>query len=353
MTHCASFLGLSMGWRLKGEAGRISVLRSVLQGFLPALVLALVSAQAAAAPLRVVASFSILADMVRVVGGEDVHVEALVGPRADAHSFEPSPADTRRLAQAQVLVVNGLSFEAWLPRLLKASQFKGQEIVASMGVIPRRLDPSAHDDHDDHDTPEPDAAQRDIDPSISAQEVRRGRVDPHAWQSLENGMIYARNIAEGLSRVDPAHRAAYRERADRYIQEMKKLDTEIRTALAPVKAEHRRVVVTHDAFGYFGQAYGITFIGIMGLSPHAEPSARELADIIQTVRHSQGVALFDENGLHSRLIRQVSRETGIKVGGSLYSDTLAMSDEPADSYLGMFKWNAGQLIYALSPEAKR
>jgi zinc/manganese transport system substrate-binding protein len=292
----------------------------------------------AAEPVRVVATFSVLGDMVSVIGGENVEVVTLVGPQMDSHGFEPTARENRLLAQAQVLVSNGLGFEGWLPRLVKASGFDGLEIVASKGIEPRLLSSAGtsrghgHGTHDDHD------------------HVADGGVDPHAWQDLSNGMQYARNIANGLARIDPVNRIRYQERARVYIEEMQKLHDEIKGQLEAVPKQHRRVVTAHDAFGYFGQAYGVTFIPIAGISSDAEPSASEMADIIRLIRESKGVALFDENVTGaSRILDQIARDTGLKVGGVLYSDTLALVDHPAGTYLGMFKWNAGRLLFSIKP----
>tara|TARA_A100000171_G_C2131489_1_gene147056 strand:+ start:147 stop:1103 length:957 start_codon:yes stop_codon:yes gene_type:complete len=289
----------------------------------------------AAEPVRVVATFSILGDMVSVVGGENVEVVTLVGPETDSHGFEPTARENRMLSQAQVLVSNGLGFEGWLPRLIEASGFDGLEIVASKGVEPRLLalsdDDHGHHGHDHH-------------------AGENGHADPHAWQDLTNGIQYVRNIANGLARIDPVNRARYQERARVYIEEMEKLHDEIKGQLEAIPAQRRRVVTAHDAFGYFGQAYGVTFIPIVGISSDAEPSAREMADIIRLIRESKGVALFDENATGaSRILEQIARDTGLKVGGVLYSDTLASVDQPASTYLGMFKWNAGRLLFSIKP----
>lgn len=293
---------------------------------------------ATAEPLKVVASFSILGDMVKVIGGENVQVTTLIGPNADAHSHEPSASDSRVLAEANVVVMNGLGFEAWMPRLLRASGFNGHEIVASTGVTPRQLD----DDHDHGHSHGHSHGHGDKTAGAAS-------VDPHAWQDLRNGVKYARNIANGLSRVDPANRAGYQARADIYVIEMEKLHTEIRQSLAAIPAERRKVVTPHDAFGYFGQAYGIDFVSVAGLASDAEPSARDIARLIREIKKTKSAALFTEKALSSRVINQIARETGAKVGGTLYADTLDTTDRPAGTYLGMFKWNAGQLIFSLKP----
>jgi len=294
-----------------------------------------------APPLKVVASFSILGDMVRQVGGDHISLTTIVGPNADAHSFEPRPSDAKALAEAQLLVVNGLNFEGWLPRLLKASNFKGVEVVASEGVTPRMLSAEEMADY----SSEHHAAHGEGHDS-----AHPGAVDPHAWQSLTNGVIYVKNIAAALIKADPANAGDYRSRADVYISEMKKLDTQIRQILATIPPERRSVVTSHDAFGYFGRDYGVKFISALGISSDAEPSAAELAQLVRQVKKTHSPAVFLENVTNPKLVRQIARETGAKVGGTLYSDALAKPDEPAGTYLGMFSWNAGKLIYALKPD---
>lgn len=319
----------------RGFAGSLFGLLVVVLLTIPALPAWAASQAPAPTPvLQVVASFSILADMVREVGGDYVSVTTLVGAGTDSHSFEPSPRDSAAMAQAKVLFVNGLGFETWLPRLISASGFKGTQVIASKGITPRMLGSGqeAHAKGKKHNG-----------------HSHGSMVDPHAWQSLVNGMLYARNIAEGLAQADPPRAEIYRARADDYIKQMKKLDNEVRHALASIPAQRRRVVTTHDAFGYFGHDYGIEFISIVGLSNDAEPSARDLANIVDLVKRQHASALFLENAGNSRLIEQVARETEVNVGGTLFSDSLGQPDEPAGTYLGLIKWNAGQLIYALKP----
>ncbi|WP_397476303.1 metal ABC transporter solute-binding protein, Zn/Mn family [Pusillimonas sp.] len=276
-------------------------------------------------PMPVVASFSILGDMVAEIGGDYVELTNIIGLGGDAHAFEPTPEHARALANARVLVVNGLGFETWLPRLVEASNFQGLKIVASQGVEPRLLGDEA------------------------ATHTHAGDIDPHAWQSLTNGMMYARNIAAGLAKADPANASTYSARADRYIEEMKKLDTQVRQALDQIAPERRKVVVPHDSLGYFGQEYGIEFIPLAGISSQAEASARNVAAIVDEIRSLGGAAVFLEGATNPRLVEQIARETDVSVGGTLYADTLGEPDQPAGTYLGMFKWNAGQLIYALTP----
>ncbi|PVY67890.1 zinc/manganese transport system substrate-binding protein [Pusillimonas noertemannii] len=326
------------------------------------------AASAAAEPMPVVASFSVLGDMVAEIGGDHVKLTTIIGLGGDAHSFEPTPEHVRALSEARVLVVNGLGFEAWLPRLLAASNFQGQQVVASRGIEPRRLLAShavdtgaaqagqshghaGHDHAADAGAAQGGAAQAGAGQAGQGQagHQHEGDIDPHAWQSLANGMIYARNIAEGLAKADPANAADYLARANRYIEEMKKLDAEVRLALGQIAKDKRKVVVPHDSLGYFGRDYGIEFIPIMGISSQAEASARNVAAIVDQVRAVGGAAIFLEGSANPKMAEQIARETGATVGGVLYADTLSEPDQPAGTYLGMFKWNAGQLIYALRP----
>lgn len=316
----------------------------------------------AAEPLKVVASFSILGDIVREVGGADISLTTLVGPDGDAHGYEPTPGDAKKLADARVLVVNGLDFETWLPKLTKASGFAGQTVTASKGVTPRKFaghgDGHDHDHKDDHDHDHKDghdhkhAHDDDHDHDHdhkSGHHHHHGDADPHAWQSLANGVIYARNVADGLAAADPEHAQAYRQRADAYIAKLQTLDASLRKTFAAIGADRRKVVTSHDAFGYFGDAYGVTFIPAMGVSTDAEPSAREVAAIIEQVRRDKVPAVFVENISSPKLVQQIARETGAKVGGTLYSDALSKPGQPGATYLEMFEWNARQLAAALQP----
>lgn len=328
------------------------------------------------APLPVVATFSILGDMVQEIGGSTVQLDTLVGRNGDAHGYEPTPQDARRLGAARVLIVNGLGFESWLPRLQQASGFKGTVAEASKGVNVRGFDGHTHDAHDahghdhdhDHDHDKHDAGhahgeghghshngQTPAQPAQAAASQAtpeapghdHGPHDPHAWQSPANGAIYARNIAAALSAADPAHADAYKTRADAYIARINALDARLRKAFADIDASRRKLVTSHDAFGYLGDAYGVNFIPVAGVSTSAEPSAAGLARIVNQVRSEHVSAVFLENVSSPRLAEQISRETGAKMGGTLYSDALAAEGEPAGTYLGMLEWNARQLLDAL------
>jgi zinc/manganese transport system substrate-binding protein len=273
----------------------------------------------AAEKLQVVASFSILADLTREVGGDHIELTNLVGADADAHVYEPSPDDAKALLRADLIVANGLGFEPWLERVLASSQPEGKRINASAGVVPLMLD------EDGERVP-----------------------DPHAWQSLTNAEIYVRNIAKALGELDPASRDVYNARRDAYLTRLHALLKKADAQIAGLPAGQRKVVTSHDAFGYLGQAWQLEFIAPQGLSTHDEPSAAEVAALIRQVR-SEGVrAVFVENIRDPRLIRQIADEAGATVGGTLYSDALA-SEGPASSYLGMFEHNLDTLMAALKP----
>lgn len=319
-------------------------------------------------PLEVVASFSVLGDMVKEIGGNSVNVSTIVGPNADAHTFEPAPQAVQTLGKAQVLVSNGLDFEAWLPRLIASSGFSGIHIIASDGAKLRTFqgDPvEASALKSDVAAAGSDSAagrqtsnkQRDAqgDGHGHAQgdgrhEHQPGDIDPHAWQNLENGMVYAQNIADGLSLADPARAPNYQRRVKKYLTTMQKLEAEVRAALSAIPADHRKAVTAHDAFGYFGDAYGVTFIPVAALGDTAEPSAKAVAAIIDRIRQEERIGVFPEKSSNAKLIEQLGREAGIVVGGALYSDALDTPDEPAGTYLSMFHWNAGQLITVLKAD---
>jgi len=287
-------------------------------------------AQAADAPLKVVASFSILGDMVRQIGGEHVELATLVGPDGDAHMFEPTPADAEKLASARLLVVNGLGFESWLPRLVEAAGFAGTTVVASEGARLRSLDEAEEHDHaeDDHH--------------------HHGHQDPHAWQDLANGVTYARNIGQALAEADPAHAEDYRRAAEAYALRLQELDAQVRAEIAAIPPGRRKVVTSHDAFGYFGDAYGITFIAPVGRSTEAEPSAFDVARIIDQIRQENISAVFVESIANTRMIEQIAQETGATIGGALYSDALTGPEGDAPTYEKMFTWNVRQLTRAMA-----
>jgi len=277
----------------------------------------------AADKVKAVASFSILGDMVREVGGDRVDVATLVGPNGDAHVFTPTPADAKTLASAAVFFVNGLGFEGWMERLEKSSGFKGKVVVISKGVAPRSM----------------------VEEEGGKPETI---TDPHAWQDLANGKLYVANIRDGLIAADPEGKAAYEANAAKYLDELAKEEAAVKQAIAALPEDRRKIITSHDAFGYFGAAYGLTIIAPEGVSTESEASAQDVAKIIRQIKAEHIPAVFIENITDHRLLEQIARETGAKIGGTLYSDALSPPDGPASTYLDMFRHNAGALTAALS-----
>ncbi len=265
--------------------------------------------------LKVVASFSILADFARQVGGDRVQVTSLVGPDGDVHVYTPTPADAKRIADASLVVVNGIGLEGWLPRLLQSSGGRARLVVAGSGIAPRRLGAEA---------------------------------DPHAWQSVANARIYVANIRDALVAADPAGAEVYRGNTERYVALLDALDREIRASVARIPETARNVITTHDAFGYFADAYGIGFIAPQGVSTDAEVSAGDLSAIITQIRASHITAVFLEHVNDPRLMRRIAAETGARIGGTLYSDGLTGENGEAPTYIDMVRHNIRTLAGALA-----
>jgi zinc/manganese transport system substrate-binding protein len=283
------------------------------------LLLATMAAPAAAQEkLNVVATFSILADLVKNVGGDRVAVTALVGPNGDAHVYQPSPGDAKTLADARLVFANGLGFEGWINRLVKASGTKAPTIVVTKGVKPRK----AEDDH--------------------------GDADPHAWQSVANAKIYVANIRDALSLADPAGKGGYEANAAAYLASLDALEAEVKAAIDKIPSDRRRIITTHDAFGYFAAAYGVAFIAPQGVSTEAEVSAKDVARIITQIRKQKIPAVFLENVTDERLLRRIGAESGARIGGTLYSDALTDERGTAPTYLDMMRHNVKQLAAALA-----
>ena len=384
--------------------------------------------------LNVVASFSILGDMVQQVGGDAVNVTVLVGAGADAHVYTPTPADARALSKADLLVVNGLDFEGWLPRLVEAANFDGQTLISTTGITPMTFDEHGdedhhdehgdedhhdehgdeahhdehgdeehhdehgdedhHDEHDDEDHHDEhgdedhhdehgdedhhdehgdedhhdehgdeehhdehgdeehhdehgDEDHHDEDGDEDHHGHNHGAYDPHAWQSLELAQVYVANIADALKAADPNNASVYAANAASYTAQLSQWHATLSTQFAALDADHRTVVTSHDAFGYFEDAYGVEFLAPQGLSTESEASAQDVANIIRQIR-SQGInAVFVENISDPRLIRQIANETDAQVGGTLYSDSLSGKNGPAATYLDMMRYNAEQILSAL------
>ncbi len=285
----------------------------------------LLSTAVAAEPLRVMTSFTILHDITRRIAGEYAVVETLVGPDADAHVFEPAPRHARALSQADLVIINGLEFEGWMERLVAASGYRGPLVRASDGIDPLEMDDGAHDHHGHH---------------------HHGQADPHAWHDVSLVRQYVRNISRALSQVDARHAENYARRAARLDVELEALDDWVRETLAQAP-EPRRVITSHDAFSYYGRAYGVEFLYPVGWSTDAEPSAATVGALIRQLREDDVRVLFVENISDPRLIERIASEGGGVVGGVLYSDALSPADGPASTYEEMMRHNTRTLVDAL------
>jgi zinc/manganese transport system substrate-binding protein len=275
----------------------------------------------AAEKLPVVASFSILGDLVRVVGGDRVVVTTLVGPNEDAHVFEAKPSDAKALLASKLLVLNGLGFEPWAGKLLKSSGYQGGIASAAKGVAARHMEEEkSHGDHAHEDT------------------------DPHAWQNPQNVVLYVRNIATGLGKADPAGAATYQANAEAYVKELQTLDTWAKAQIAAIPADKRKVITSHDAFGYFAAQYGVKFLAPQGINTETEPSAKQVALLIRQIQREKIRAVFVENMSNPKLIAQLSKDAGATLGASLYADALSSADQPGATYLQMMRHNVTQLV---------
>ncbi|MCA8866021.1 MULTISPECIES: metal ABC transporter solute-binding protein, Zn/Mn family [unclassified Halomonas] len=320
--------------------------------------------------VQVVTSFSILADMVENVGGDHVDVTSLVAADGDAHVYSPSPGDARSLANADLVVFNGLLFEGWMERLISASDYSGAVVTATDGIQP--LSFAEHDDHDGHDHEghghdehaheehgheehgheehgHDDHDHEEHDHAAHADEHaghEHGDEDPHAWQDMQQAKVYVANIRDGLIAADADNADTYRANAEQYLQEMAEVDAEIRALIDEIPAS-TSVITGHDSFGYFSSAYGVTFLSPVGLSTEADPSGASMAALVDVIEQENVKALFHENMTNQSIITQLAEETGLPIAGTLYADALASEGE-ASTYLGMMRHNAQVLHDALA-----
>ncbi len=282
-----------------------------------------VPANAQDSKIPVVATFSILGDFVREVGGDRIDLSLLVGPGSDAHVYAPAPGDAKKLAAAKLVVQNGLGFEGWIGRLIKASNTKARIVVATRGVKPIKAPHGA--DHGHHHVEN----------------------DPHAWQNVANAKVYITNIRDGLIAVDPAGKEAYSANAAAYLGKLDALEKDVRDAIAKIPQANRKVITNHEAFAYMGAAYGLRFIAPQGISTDAAPSAQSVARIIRQIRQEKIPAVFVENVADTRLAERIAKESGAKLGGTLFSDQLSPAGGPAGTYIDMVRHNIRELTAAL------
>jgi zinc/manganese transport system substrate-binding protein len=304
----------------------VLLLCSVLASFILSFMVQPARAQDNAARLKVVATFSILGDLARNVAGDRADVVTLVGSNSDIHVYTPTAADAQSVRSARLLIVNGLGLEGWLPRLIESSGSKASIVTASNGVAPRKIDAG----------------------ELLSRRHEPGSLDPHAWQSVANAAIYIANIRDAMAAADPANAEIYKANAEAYLAILKRLDHDIRDAVAQIPPDRRKVISTHAAFGYFAAAYGIAFLAPQGVSTDSEPSARDIAGLITQIKAEKIPAVFLENISDPRLIRQIAAESGAAVGGTLYSDSLTDADGEAPTYIQLMGHNIKTIVSALA-----
>jgi zinc/manganese transport system substrate-binding protein len=288
--------------------------------------------------LSVVASFSIIADMTRQIGGDRLALRAIAGADMDAHGFQPKPSDAAALTNAAVVIRNGLGFEGWLDRMIRSSGFKGRLVTTTEGITPRMMEAHGHDHG---------GAGRRHNHSVGPRQVP----DPHAWQDLGLAQHYIRNITGRLVTADPCGEALYRRNAEAYGARLAALDQWVRAEIAKVPAARRKIVTSHDSFGYFGTAYGVRFLAPQGVSTEAEPSAAEVGRLIRQIRAENITALFLENMTNPATLQSIAQETGLRVRGRLYADALSSESGPAPTYEAMFRHNLSLIVPAMRGDA--
>jgi zinc/manganese transport system substrate-binding protein len=356
--------------------------------------LLLIPSLALAEPLRIVTTFSILKDFVENVAGDRAVVSTLVPPNGDAHGFEPTPRDVATVARADLVIVNGLQFEGWIDRLIAASGYRGEIIVATRGVDViangvTQLGEHGHKDEHGHSGTHAHGSTHGHSDTHAHGSTHghsgthahgsthghsgthahgsthghsgthahgsthghsdthaHGSEDPHAWTSPLEAKTYVRNIRDALMQADPAHANAYTARAETYLNQLSELDGWVRSRLETIPEQERRAVVGHDSFAYFGRDYSVDFVAAQGLSTNAEPSAQEIATIIRVLRDRQVRVVFRENITDARLVDQISRDGGGIIGGTLYSDALSGADGRAPDYLSMVRFNVETMVAA-------
>jgi zinc/manganese transport system substrate-binding protein len=291
--------------------------------------------------LSVVASFSILADMTRQIGGERIALRSIAGPDQDAHGFQPKPSDAAALTNAALVIRNGLGFEGWLDRMIRSSGFKGALVTATDGITPRMMQAHHHHGHDHG------GAGRRHNHSVGPRQVP----DPHAWQDLGLAQHYIRNITAGLIAADSGGEALYRRNAAAYAARLTALDQWVRAEIAKVPEARRKIVTSHDAFGYFGEAYGVRFFAPQGVSTEAEPSAAEVGRLIRQIKAENITALFMENMSNPATLQRIAQEAGVRVRGRLYADALSVESGPAPTYEAMFRHNVSLMVPAMRGDA--
>lgn len=275
--------------------------------------------------IKVVASFSIIADFVKNVGRDRVSITTFVGPNGNTHIYEPTPHDAKALKNARIIFVNGLYLEDFIDKLITATDTKALLVKVSDNISPINIE-----------NQERDAAHHHL-----------GNIDPHAWQAVPNAKIYIKNIAAAFCKIDQQSCENYNKNADAYIQKLDATQAIIKAQIAAIPKNKRTIITSHDAFGYFAHEYNFTILAPENTSTETEATAADVAKLIKQIKSKEASALFVENISNPRLIEQISKETGLKVGGTLYSDALSEKDGPAATYLDMMTHNVTTIVDAI------
>nr|WP_246588247.1 zinc ABC transporter substrate-binding protein [Bartonella raoultii] len=276
--------------------------------------------------IRVVVSFSILADLVKNVGGNHISMTTLVGPNANTHTYEPTPRDAQTLRNAHIIFINGLHLEGFMDRLITASATQALLVKVSTNIPLLEMQNQEHGvQQHNHDS----------------------NIDPHAWQTIPNVEIYVKNIAAAFCKIDQQSCTSYRKNSARYIKKLQTVQELLKKKIATIPKDKRIIITSHDAFGYFAKEYGFTILAPQSASTEAEATAADVAKLIQQIKTNKAAALFVENISNPRLIKQISKETGLKIGGTLYSDALSDQNGPAATYLDMMTHNVNTIVDAI------
>lgn len=314
------------------------------------------AAVAQAADIKAVASFTVLADVVSEVGGDRVEVSSLIGTNGDPHAYEPTPNDVRRVRDADVVFMSGLGLEGWMDRLITTSGFKGKPVVVSRDIHTREMDESSHEhdegheeghDGEDHDHGHDADDHDDHEEGDGGHHHHHGGPDPHVWNSPANVEVWVDNIVAALSKADPAGAEEYRANGDAYKQELESLDKYARTQIEAIPEARRKILTSHDAFGYFGDRYHVTFLSPLGMTTDSEASAKDVAGLITQMKGEHIKSYFFENSNDPRLVEQIANAAGAEPGGELYVEALSKDDGPASTYADMFRFNVDQMVRAM------
>lgn len=279
------------------------------------------AAQDESARPTVVATTTMLGDMVAELAGDAFEVHTIMQPGADPHLYRPTPSDARAVAGSDLVVMSGLHLEGWAENLIENAGGERPLVVASEPV------------------------------DVIAMEGFAGGVDPHFWFDVAQWRAATAHVASGMRPLVPeAERAAFDARVSAYLTQLDALDAFVRDAIAALPEDARVLVTSHDAFNYFGRAYAMRVVGVQGISTESEASQRDVANVVDLVRETGAPAVFAESSVNPALIQRIGRETGARVAGPLYSDSLGPADGPAATYDAMVRENVRLIVEALGSE---